>query len=79
MVNRVWEQFFGIGLAETLEDLGSQGIPPTHPGITGLAELSIYDMTDKWSVKKLIRLIVMSATYQQDSKVTAGLSGKRSL
>ena len=75
MVNRVWEQIFGNGLAETLEDLGSQGIVPTHPEL--LDWLSYNFMTeDKWSVKNLIRQIVMSATYQQDSKVTADMLEK---
>jgi Protein of unknown function (DUF1553)/Protein of unknown function (DUF1549)/Planctomycete cytochrome C len=69
MVNRVWEQLFGTGLAETLEDLGSQGTLPTHQEL--LDWLSYQFMNDfHWSVKKLIRAIVMSATYQQDSKLT---------
>jgi hypothetical protein len=75
MVNRVWEQLFGNGLAETLEDLGSQGIVPTHPEL--LDWLSYNFMTnDKWSVKNLVRQIVMSATYQQDSKLTADMLEK---
>ena len=75
MVNRVWEQLFGTGLAETLEDLGSQGIAPTHPEL--LDWLSYRFMNeDKWSVKKLIRKIVLSATYQQDSKLTKELLQK---
>jgi hypothetical protein len=75
MVNRVWEQLFGTGLAETLEDLGSQGTLPTHPEL--LDWLSYQFMyTDNWSVKKLIRRIVMSATYQQDSKITPSLLQK---
>ena len=69
MVNRAWEQLFGTGLAETVEDLGSQGIPPTHVEL--LNWLSYQFMNeDNWSLKKLIRVLVMSATYQQDSKVT---------
>jgi hypothetical protein len=69
MVNRVWEQIFGTGLAETLEDLGSQGIAPTHPEL--LDWLSYRFMTDdNWSVKTLVRKVVLSAAYQQDSKVT---------
>jgi hypothetical protein len=69
IVNRVWEQLFGTGLAETLEDLGTQGIPPTHKEL--LDYLSWKLMNDYgWSLKKLIREIVMSATYRQDSKVT---------
>ncbi len=69
MVNRIWEQLFGTGLVETLEDLGSQGALPTHPEL--LDWLSYQFMNDdNWSVKKLIRRIVMSATYQQDSKIT---------
>jgi mono/diheme cytochrome c family protein len=69
MVNRLWEQLFGTGLAETLEDMGTQGIPPTHPEL--LDHLSWKFMNDyKWSLKKLLKEIVMSATYRQDSKVT---------
>ena len=70
MVNRVWEQLFGTGLVETLEDMGSQGTSPTHQEL--LDWLSYRFMhTDKWSVKKLIKTVVMSATYRQDSKITA--------
>ncbi|HEY2348991.1 MAG TPA: DUF1553 domain-containing protein [Puia sp.] len=69
MVNRIWEQIFGTGLAETLEDLGSQGVLPTHPELLDwLSYQFMYE--DNWSVKKLIRRIVMSATYQQESKMT---------
>jgi hypothetical protein len=70
MVNRVWEQLFGLGLAETLEDLGTQGIPPTHREL--LDYLAWQFMHEhQWSLKKLLRQIVCSATYRQDSKVTA--------
>lgn len=70
MVNRVWEQLFGTGLAETLEDLGSQGVAPTHPEL--LDWLSYRFMhEDQWSVKKLIKRIVMSAAYRQDAKISA--------
>lgn len=69
MVNRVWEQIYGAGLAETLEDLGTQGINPTHQEL--LDYLSWQFMNDyKWSVKKLLKEIVLSATYRQDSKVS---------
>jgi len=75
MANRVWEQLFGTGIAETLEDLGTQGIPPTHPEL--LDWLSYQFMTkDNWSIKQLIKTIVMSATYQQSSKLTPGLQQK---
>ena len=69
IVNRLWEQLFGIGLAETLEDLGTQGIPPTHQEL--LDHLSWKMMNDyKWSIKKLLKEMVMSATYQQDSRLS---------
>ncbi|MBO9565571.1 MAG: DUF1553 domain-containing protein [Niastella sp.] len=75
MVNRVWEQFFGSGLAETLEDLGTQGIPPTHREL--LDHLSYSFMHEyKWSLKRLMREIVLSATYRQDSKVSPELLQK---
>ena len=69
MVNRIWEQLFGKGLVETLEDMGTQGAEPTHKEL--LDYLSWNFMNDyKWSVKKLIKEIVMSATYRQDAAVT---------
>lgn len=75
MVNRVWEQLFGAGLAETLEDLGTQGVPPTHMEL--LNYLSYQFMNDdNWSLKQLIRKIVTSATYKQDSKITPELMEK---
>ena len=75
MVNRVWEQLFGTGLAETLEDVGSQVITPTHMQL--LDWLSYQLMNDyKWSIKKLIKTIVTSAAYQQSSKLTPELQQK---
>ena len=68
MVNRLWEQLFGMGIVETLDDMGSQGSPPTHRELLDyLAYRFMYE--DNWSVKKLLKEIVMSATYQEDSKV----------
>ena len=68
IVNRIWEQFFGQGIAETLEDMGTQGIPPTHREL--LDHLAWKLMTDyQWNLKKLMKEIVMSATYRQDSKM----------
>ena len=75
MVNRLWEQLFGYGIAETLEDLGTQGIPPTHKDL--LDYLSWKFMNDfNWSIKKLLKEIVLSAAYRQDSKVNEGLLKK---
>jgi hypothetical protein len=75
MVNRLWEQLFGYGLAETLEDLGTQGLPPTHREL--LDHLSWKFMNDhNWSIKKLLKEIVMSATYRQDSKTNEVLIQK---
>lgn len=75
MVNRLWEQLFGAGIAETLEDMGTQGIPPTHKEL--LDHLSWKLMNDhQWSIKKALKEMVMSATYRQDSKLTDELKQK---
>ena len=75
MVNRIWEQLFGTGLVETLEDMGTQGSTPTHAEL--LDWLSYQFMhADNWSTKKLVRKIVMSNTYQQDSKIPSLLLQK---
>jgi hypothetical protein len=69
IVNRVWEQIFGTGLVETLEDLGSQAPPSPHiPLLDYLSYQLIHEY--QWSIKKLIKTIVTSKTYQQSSLVS---------
>ena len=70
-VNRQWATLFGRGLVRTTEDFGYQGEPPTHPEL--LDWLAVEFMQKGWSLKKLHRLIVTSATYRQSSRVTPEL------
>ncbi|MEO6740273.1 MAG: PSD1 and planctomycete cytochrome C domain-containing protein [Chthoniobacteraceae bacterium] len=65
MVNRVWMQHFGRGLVTTPSDFGKRADPPSHPEL--LDWLARRFMDDGWSVKKLHRRIMLSATYQQSS------------
>jgi hypothetical protein len=72
IVNRFWEQLFGIGLVESLEDFGSMGAKPTHPEL--LDWLAVNFMTEqKWSVKSLLKTMVMSATYRQSNIISKEL------
>ncbi|ADV61803.1 protein of unknown function DUF1549 [Isosphaera pallida ATCC 43644] len=71
LVNRLWEQLFGIGLVRTVEDFGTQGESPSHPEL--LDELATGLVADGWSVKRLLKRIVMSQTYQRDSRVRPDL------
>jgi len=66
VVNRYWQNFFGTGLVKTTEDFGNQGELPSHPEL--LDWLAVSFMESGWDVKKLCKLMVMSATYRQDSK-----------
>ncbi|QEC52933.1 carbohydrate binding protein with CBM6 domain [Anseongella ginsenosidimutans] len=75
MVNRFWEQLFGRGLVETLEDMGSQGSLPTHPALLDWLALRFVNEMD-WSMKKLLKEMVMSATYRQSSKASPELIRK---
>ncbi|HEY8502958.1 MAG TPA: DUF1553 domain-containing protein, partial [Gemmataceae bacterium] len=70
-VNRWWAEFFGRGLVETPEDFGTQGAPPTHPGL--LDWLAVEFMDCGWSRKHVHRLIVTSATYRQSSRASPEL------
>ena len=63
LVNRLWQQHFGEGIVPTPDDLGNQSAPPSHPQL--LDYLASRFVQDGWSIKKLHRLIVLSATYQQ--------------
>lgn len=74
-VNRFWEQIFGIGLVETLEDFGTMGAKPTHPELLDWLAVK-FQFDQKWSMKKLVKLMVMSATYRQDAKVMPDLQEK---
>ncbi len=69
-VNRQWQAFFGRGIVPTLDDFGFQGTPPSHPELLDwLAVAFVEDLG--WSLKKLDRLLVTSATYRQSSMATA--------
>ncbi len=73
-VNHFWEAIFGRGIVETSEDFGSQGDPPSHPQL--LDWLATEFMRQDWSMKKMQKLIVMSATYRQDSRVSEELAAR---
>jgi hypothetical protein len=82
-VNRWWQQLFGNGIVETVEDFGSQGAWPTHPELLDYlaTEFSGASQTagksdntiQPWNVKSLLKQIVLSATYRQSSRVTPEL------
>jgi len=69
LVNRIWFEIFGRGLVTTLEDFGIKGEPPSHPEL--LDSLAVDWMEDGWSLKRLIRRIVLSRTYRQSSQASA--------
>lgn len=69
MVNRLWEQLYGIGLVETLEDFGSSGEKPSHPELLDWLALR-FQNDHRWSVKKMLRELVLSATYRQDNRTS---------
>lgn len=71
IMNRQWEALFGRGLVRTTEDFGFQGDLPSHQEL--LDWLAVEFVKQGWSQKKMLKLIVMSATYQQSSAVTAEL------
>jgi len=69
-VNRVWAMLFGNGIVATSADFGSQGEWPSHPEL--LDWLAIDFVESGWDQKALIRRLVSSASYRQDSSATAG-------
>jgi hypothetical protein len=68
-VNRLWEQLFGIGIVETTEDFGTQGATPSHQKLLDYLAVQVAD-AHQWSIKAILKEIVMSATYRQSSKFT---------
>ena len=64
-VNRLWKMFFGTGISNVLDDIGSQGEWPSHPEL--LDWLAIEFMESGWDIKHMVKLIVNSKAYQQSS------------
>jgi mono/diheme cytochrome c family protein len=71
LVNRLWEQIFGIGIVSTSEEFGSQGELPSHPELLDWLACELID--SGWDIQSIQRLIVTSATYRQSSKSTPKL------
>jgi len=67
-VNRLWKLFFGRGIVKSLDDFGTQGAWPTHPEL--LDTLAVDFMESDWNVKRMVKQILMSRTYQQSSRTT---------
>ncbi|MCH5372996.1 MAG: DUF1549 and DUF1553 domain-containing protein, partial [Planctomycetes bacterium] len=70
-VNRWWAELFGTGIVPTVEDFGIKGDPPSHPDL--LDWLSVEFMESGWSMKHILRTIVLSSTYRQSSCVSPEL------
>ena len=71
LVNHLWQLCFGTGLVKTTEDFGLQGEQPSHPEL--LDWLAVECVESGWDVKHVLKLIVMSSTYRQSSKVDESL------
>jgi hypothetical protein len=67
-VNQIWQEFFGRGIVKTLGDFGMQGELPSNPEL--LDWLAVDFKTHGWNIKRLVKQIVMSATYRQSAVVT---------
>ncbi|MBM1106828.1 DUF1549 domain-containing protein [Aurantibacter crassamenti] len=65
-VNRFWEQLFGFGLVESMEEFGTQGEKPTHPELLDWMAVR-FETKHEWQVKPFLRELVLSATYRQSS------------
>ncbi|MCA9232246.1 MAG: PSD1 domain-containing protein [Planctomycetales bacterium] len=63
--NRFWYLFFGLGISKVLDDFGGQGEPPVHPEL--LDNLALEFVESGWDVKHMVKLLVMSRTYRQQS------------
>ena len=69
LVNRLWEQLFGVGIVKSSENLGVQTDWPSHPKL--LDWLAVDFVEGGWNIKRLLRQMVMSATYRQDAVTSA--------
>jgi hypothetical protein len=85
-VNRLWQQMFGKGLVESSDNFGTTGTPPTHPELLDWLARDFVSPSVSlapgggepagWDVKRMLKLMALSATYRQASKVTPELLAK---
>ncbi|HXH62463.1 MAG TPA: DUF1553 domain-containing protein, partial [Fimbriimonadaceae bacterium] len=68
-MNRLWARFFGTGIVKTIEDFGTRAEFPSHPEL--LDWLATEFLRTRWDMKAMVKEMVMSASYRQDSDVTA--------
>ena len=76
-VNRLWTQLFGVGIVETQEDFGTQGTPPSNQQLLDWMAVEFQAPSTasarSWDMKRMIRMMVTSATYRQTSRVSTEL------
>ena len=70
MVNRLWQFVFGVGIVDTPSDFGANGTLPTHPAL--LDWMAVEFMDNDWSIKHLLRQMLLSETFQQSSRPRTG-------
>jgi cytochrome c553 len=73
MVNRIWHWLFGVGLVRTVDEFGVTGEPPSHPELLDFLALRFTE--DSWSVKRLVRMLVLTRAYQMASTPKPGPQG----
>ena len=69
IVNRIWEQLFGYGIIESLEDFGTQSLPPSHPELLDWLAVQFTQVHHE-SIKQLLKQMVLSSTYRQSNYVS---------
>jgi hypothetical protein len=75
ITNRIFAELFGKGIVETLGDFGSTGVAPSNQALLDYLAVN-FQTTHKWSLKALLKEMVLSASYRQDHNTTAELSEK---
>ncbi|EAQ99997.1 PSD1 and planctomycete cytochrome C domain-containing protein [Maribacter sp. HTCC2170] len=67
-INRLWQRMFGVGLVASAFDFGNQGALPSHPELLDFLALKLIE--EQWDIKKMLKYIASSATYQQSSEIS---------